>query len=123
MPGYLPKPEERVQAEERKWHDDRLLQMAAPYILRRSKIAVAPELPAKIEQIVYCDFEDNQKKFYEEILESTRQEIFEMEMSPAIAANPYVSFFAVASDSGTVGLRWTGDEGFVVEERVVITVE
>lgn len=50
-------------------------------------------------------------------------EIFELEMSPAIAANPFVSFFAVASDSGTVGLRWTGDEGFVVEERVVITVE
>ena len=50
-------------------------------------------------------------------------EIFAMEMSPAIAANPFVSFFAVASDSGTVGLRWTGDEGFVVEERVVITVE
>lgn len=50
-------------------------------------------------------------------------EIFAMEMSPAIAANPFVSFFAVASESGTVGLRWTGDEGFVVEERVAITVE
>ena len=50
-------------------------------------------------------------------------EIFAMEMSPAIAANPFVSFFAVASESGTVGLRWTGDEGFVVEERVAIAVE
>ncbi len=50
-------------------------------------------------------------------------EIFDMEMSPAIAANPFVSFFAVASETGTVGLRWTGDEGFVVEERVVFTVE
>ncbi len=49
--------------------------------------------------------------------------IFDMEMSPAIAANPFVSFFAVASESGTVGLRWTGDEGFVVEERVAIAVE
>ena len=50
-------------------------------------------------------------------------EIFDIEMSPAIAANPFVSFFAVASESGTVGLRWTGDEGFVVEERVAIAVE
>ncbi len=50
-------------------------------------------------------------------------EILDMEMSPAIAANPFVSFFAVASESGTVGLRWTGDEGFVVEERVAIAVE
>ncbi len=50
-------------------------------------------------------------------------EIFDMEMSPAIAANPFVSFFAVASESGTVDLRWTGDEGFVVEERIAIAVE
>ena len=50
-------------------------------------------------------------------------EIFDMEMSPAIAANPFVSFFAVARESGTIGLRWTGDEGFVVEERVAIAVE
>jgi sulfur-oxidizing protein SoxZ len=50
-------------------------------------------------------------------------EIFEMEMSPAIAANPFVSFFAVANESGTVVLRWTGDEGFAVEERVAIAVE
>ena len=50
-------------------------------------------------------------------------EIFEMEMSPAIATNPFVSFFAVANESGTVVLRWTGDEGFAVEERVAIAVE
>jgi SNF2 family DNA or RNA helicase len=83
MPGYLPKPEERLASEDRKWHDDRLLQMAAPYILRRAKVAVAPELPPKIEQIIYCDFEENQKKFYDEMQETTRQEIFDMEMSGA----------------------------------------
>jgi len=49
-------------------------------------------------------------------------EIFSMAMSPAIAANPFVSFFAVARESGTIALRWTGDEGFAVEERVAITV-
>jgi SNF2 family DNA or RNA helicase len=67
--------------------------MAAPYILRRSKVAVAPELPAKIEQIVYCDFEDNQKKFYDEILESTRKEIFEMEMGGATQARIQMAAF------------------------------
>lgn len=50
-------------------------------------------------------------------------EIFAMEMSPAIAANPFVSFFARADESGTVVLRWAGDEGFAVEERVAIAVE
>jgi len=50
-------------------------------------------------------------------------EIFSMDMSPAISANPFVSFFAVATESGTVRLRWTGDQGFAVEEQVAITVE
>ena len=50
------------------------------------------------------------------------REIFRMKLSPAIAANPFVSFFAVARESGTIGLRWTGDEGFLVEEKVAITV-
>lgn len=50
------------------------------------------------------------------------QEIFSLAMSPAIAANPFVSFFVVARDSGTVTFRWTGDEGFAVEESVTIAV-
>jgi sulfur-oxidizing protein SoxZ len=49
-------------------------------------------------------------------------EIFSMAFSPAIAANPFVSFFAVAKESGTIGFRWTGDEGFLAEEKVAITV-
>ena len=49
-------------------------------------------------------------------------EIFRMEFSPAIAANPFVSFFAVATESGTIGFRWTGDEGFLAEESAAIAV-
>ncbi len=49
-------------------------------------------------------------------------EIFGMTMTPAVAANPFVSFFAVANESGTIGFRWSGDEGFLVEESVAITV-
>jgi sulfur-oxidizing protein SoxZ len=50
------------------------------------------------------------------------REIFRMKMSPAIAANPFVSFSAVASESGTIAFRWSGDEGFVAEHQVAITV-
>ena len=49
-------------------------------------------------------------------------EIFNMALSPAIAANPFVSFSAVATESGTIAFRWSGDEGFVAEHRVDITV-
>ena len=51
------------------------------------------------------------------------KELLDMNMSPAIAANPFVSFFAVASESGRVVMRWTGDNGFEVEESVAIAVE
>ena len=50
------------------------------------------------------------------------EEIFAMTFSPAIAANPFVSFFTVAGESGTIAFRWTGDEGFVAEHQVAITV-
>ena len=49
-------------------------------------------------------------------------EIFRMDPSPAIAANTFVSFFAMASESGKITFRWTGDEGFAVEESVAIDV-
>ncbi len=49
-------------------------------------------------------------------------EIFRMKMSPAIAVNPYVSFFAVASESGTIRFHWTGDNDFSVEESVAVAV-
>jgi sulfur-oxidizing protein SoxZ len=51
------------------------------------------------------------------------EEVFAMEMSPAIAANPFVSFFVVAEKSGTVKFHWSGDNGFLVEEQVAIAVE
>lgn len=49
-------------------------------------------------------------------------EIFSMDFSPAISANPFVSFCAVATESGKIAFRWTGDEGFAVEESVTIDV-
>jgi sulfur-oxidizing protein SoxZ len=50
------------------------------------------------------------------------REIFRMKMSPAIAANPFVSFPVVATESAVIAFRWSGDEGFVAEHQVSITV-
>jgi SNF2 family DNA or RNA helicase len=38
-----------------------------PFILRRTKGQVAPELPEKTEQTIYCDLEGNDKKLYDEL--------------------------------------------------------
>ena len=50
------------------------------------------------------------------------EEIFKMTFSPAIAANPFVSFFTVARESGRIDFLWTGDQDFRVAEQVTITV-
>lgn len=51
------------------------------------------------------------------------EEIFRAELSPAIAANPFLSFCTIATESGTLTFRWTGDNGFVATETATITVE
>ena len=51
------------------------------------------------------------------------EEIFRAELSPAIAANPFLSFFTTARDSGTLAFHWSGDNGFAATETAAITVE
>jgi sulfur-oxidizing protein SoxZ len=49
--------------------------------------------------------------------------IFETQFYPAIAANPFVTFYTVATDSGTLVFRWIGDNGFEVTQEAKIVVE
>ena len=44
-----------------------------PLILRRTKEQVASELPPKIESILHCELEDEQRKLYDELREHYRQ--------------------------------------------------
>jgi sulfur-oxidizing protein SoxZ len=50
------------------------------------------------------------------------EEIFRARLYPAIAANPFIAFHTVATESGTIELRWTGDNGFTATEQIRITV-
>jgi sulfur-oxidizing protein SoxZ len=49
-------------------------------------------------------------------------EIFRAELHPAIAANPLFAFTTVATESGTIEFRWTGDRDFSVTASAPITV-
>jgi superfamily II DNA or RNA helicase len=42
-----------------------LLHMIQPFMLRRTKNEVAPELPPISEEVIYCDMSDEQAEFYE----------------------------------------------------------
>ena len=51
------------------------------------------------------------------------EEIFSTTFFPAIAANPFVTFYAVADKSGAFTFTWEGDNGFSVTEEAKIVVE
>jgi sulfur-oxidizing protein SoxZ len=50
-------------------------------------------------------------------------EIFRADLFPAIAANPFISFFTVANESGKFEFEWIGDQGFTTTASASITVE
>jgi sulfur-oxidizing protein SoxZ len=50
-------------------------------------------------------------------------EVFRAELHPAVAANPFLVFSTVATESGTLEFHWTGDHGFSLRETAAIVVE
>src|SRR3954453_8129577 len=48
--------------------------------------------------------------------------VFEAAVYQAIAANPFITFHTVATESGTLAFQWTGDNGFVQDASAKITV-
>lgn len=53
-----------------------LKKLTAPFILRRTKQQVAKDLPDKTETILWCTMNGQQRNVYEEILDSTRSNLF-----------------------------------------------
>jgi sulfur-oxidizing protein SoxZ len=50
-------------------------------------------------------------------------EIFRADLFPATAANPFISFFTVATASGKFDFEWIGDRGFSETASASISVE
>ncbi len=84
MPGFLYDLNEfnyryavPIQEKGDKTVESRLKKQVYPFILRRMKRDIAKDLPDKIENIAYCKMTPDQRDFYLDVLDSTRQEIFE----------------------------------------------
>jgi non-specific serine/threonine protein kinase len=56
--------------------EKRLKLQIYPFILRRMKRDVAKDLPDKVENIAYCELTDDQRDFYLQVLDSTKEELF-----------------------------------------------
>ena len=73
---------------------------------RRTQLGVA--IPRDVIRLFVCTYNGT--------------EVFRAELHPAIAANPFITFTTVATESGTLQFQWTGDNGFSVTESAKITV-
>ena len=51
------------------------------------------------------------------------EEIFRADFYPAVAANPLVEFTTVATESGKLEFKWSGDNQFSADASAAITVE
>jgi SNF2 family DNA or RNA helicase len=56
---------------------EKLMMLVSPYILRRTKQQVAPELPPLTETVIYCDMAEDQRERYEQEKSRMRNSILE----------------------------------------------
>jgi len=82
MPGYLGSAkdfreryelpiirEKNVEAQQR------LARRLRPFLLRRLKQEVAADLPAKLEQVAFCELTADQRDVYQQVIEASRKEV------------------------------------------------
>jgi SNF2 family DNA or RNA helicase len=86
MPGYLgtradfkERYEQPVAQEPGGPEHRRMIQRLSPFVLRRTKKAVAPELPDKIEQVVWCELSGAQREAYAKLVDLSRREVSKAE--------------------------------------------
>jgi superfamily II DNA or RNA helicase len=82
MPGYLGSAtdfKERYETPIARANDAnakiRLARRIRPFLLRRLKTEVAKDLPEKLEQVSFCELTAEQQEVYQQLLESSRNEI------------------------------------------------
>jgi SNF2 family DNA or RNA helicase len=82
MPGYLgaakdfrERYEVPITREKNVEAQARLARRLKPFLLRRLKRDVAKDLPEKLEQVSFCDLNEQQAAVYQQILEATRREV------------------------------------------------
>ncbi len=66
-----------LQAKTGNGNNALLARALRPFILRRTKGQVAPELPEKVEQTIYCKLEHAQRSLYNELRAHYRQSLLE----------------------------------------------
>jgi superfamily II DNA or RNA helicase len=84
MPGYLglatdfrERYEQPITRDKDETVQARLGRRLRPFVLRRLKTEVAKELPAKLEQVSFCELTDDQAEIYKQVLAVSRKEVMD----------------------------------------------
>jgi superfamily II DNA or RNA helicase len=82
MPGYLgtakdfrERYELPIAKDKNAEAQTRLARRLQPFLLRRLKKEVAADLPAKIEQVSFCELTPDQRGVYQQVIEASRKEV------------------------------------------------
>src|SRR5262249_8663814 len=80
MPGYLGTAQEFRERYESPIARDKNVEVQArlarrlrPFLLRRLKREVAADLPAKLEQVSFCELTPDQRSVYQQVIEASRK--------------------------------------------------
>ena len=102
MPGYLGSAQDFKERYEGPLMKDknpevqvRLARRLRPFILRRLKREVAQDLPAKLEQVSFCELTDDQRAVYKQVVEASRREVMEAVGAQGLAKSRMVVLSAL----------------------------
>jgi len=102
MPGYLgtakdfrERYELPIAKEKNAEAQARLSRRLRPFMLRRLKRDVAADLPAKIEQVSFCELTPDQRSVYQQVIEASRKELLEAVGAQGIAKSRMVVLTAL----------------------------
>ncbi|MEI8290816.1 MAG: SNF2-related protein, partial [Verrucomicrobiota bacterium] len=102
MPGYLgtardfrERYELPIAREKNAEAQSRLARRLRPFLLRRLKREVAKDLPAKLEQVSFCELTPDQRAVYQQVIEASRKEILEADGPEGLAKSRMVVLTAL----------------------------
>lgn len=95
---------------------ERLLRMIRPFILRRTKQEVAPELPPLTEEVIYCSMSDEQGVLYESEKSKIRNSLVVDVVQQATASN-----FTFLTLQGLTRLRLLANHPVLMDDKYVGT--
>lgn len=103
LPGYMPnetdyrelfiKPIEKEGNGERR---ELLSRYVKPFILRRKKADVLPDLPEKIVEVAHCDLSEDQQILYNSVLLQSRETLIE-QLKDSSYSVPFIHIFSLLS--------------------------